>query len=367
MDSIIQEIDPDLVNSSPEEEGQGSCLWPLEDGQLDIEFVVDSISKQHGSDNPISAGLHRPLKRNDKFLGNRKKKLTEGERNVSLDKSKPLARSLKRSVKDTAEKLLLKATEGLKENPKLVRDAEAIFILQFADISYTIDLTSATPTCDCPRYKMSNRTCKHVVMTNILLGVKNNEKEKKILTSNKLYQQQRTLLDNKIVAFDGKDQTIKKNLENFRKTLEPQTSNVMKNLPVVESCNYQQFNSYNEAMQFIKNEDDTNVEVKWYATQAHDNRRLCPAIHEGEQRISKGCIVMAVDYNTVRKRMDGQYTLNRGRRHFHAREECLISIPNEMQKFTNIKNAMSCSVDVSTLQPESREQLKLALPNLKIK
>lgn len=164
---IIQDIDPDLVNSSDGEED-------LE--VFDISFVRDSIRKQHIEEVYTASGIHRPMKQRNQVSKTKDRKLTKGEKTVSFDKTKLLARSVKKSSKETAEKLLSKASSGLKENPILEQDGEAIFILRFSNRDYTVDLTTSTPTFTCPRFKQIS-SCKHIVMTLVLLGTKANEEE----------------------------------------------------------------------------------------------------------------------------------------------------------------------------------------------
>ena len=117
-------------------------------------------------------------------------------------------------------------------------------------------------------------------------------------------------------------------------------------------------------MAYIKDPKDDNVAVSWAVTQADSNRRKCPALHEGESGISKGSLVLAADYNTVIKKNDGSYTTKRTRRHFHAKDECISSVPTEMRRYTNMEPVSSCIVDASTLPKDTKEQIKRSLPNV---
>ena len=83
----------------------------------------------------------------------------------------------------------------------------------------------------------------------------------------------------------------------------------------------------------------------WAVTVADSNRRLCPAMPQGERRICKGSIVMAADYNTVHKNIHGSFTTKRARRYFHAREEWFNHIPADMKRFTNLFPVTSGFVD----------------------
>ena len=74
--------------------------------------------------------------------------------------------------------------------------------------------------------------------------------------------------------------------------------------------------------------------------------------------------MLAADYNSVIKQNDGNYTTKRTRRHFHAKDACISSVPKEMKRYTNMKPVSSCIVDTSTLPKDTKEQIKRALPNI---
>ena len=352
---IIQEIDPDLVDSSEEEEEDMEAF--------DIKYVCDSIRKEHDEEVYTKASIHRPMNQRIQVLKQKpkEKKMTTGEKTVSLDKTKVLARSVKKSPQETSDKLLSKASDGMNENPTLEKDGEAIFVLKFSNRSYVVDLTCSIPTCTCPRYKQTNSTCKHVVMTLALLGLKNNEEGKKVLTAKKFNKNQRKLVDEKIQSFNESTKTFTKKIDNFQKSLLPKTCDTIEKLPDVQQTYGIKFKTYNEAMAYIK---DDNVAATWAVTEADSNRRKCPALHEGESGISKGSLVLAADYNSVIKQNDGNYTTKRTRRHFHAKDACISSVPTEMKRYTNMKPVSSCIVDTSTLPKDTKEQIKRALPNI---
>jgi RNase adaptor protein for sRNA GlmZ degradation len=75
-------------------------------------------------------------------------------------------------------------------------------------------------------------------------------------------------------------------------------------------------------------------------------------------------LVLAADYNSVIEQNDGSYTTKRTRRHFHAKDACISSVPAEMKRYTNMKPVSSCIVDTSTLPKDTKEQIKQALPNI---
>lgn len=351
---IIQEIDPDLVNSS---EGE-------EDVEVfDMRFVCDSIRKQHIEEVYTVSGIHRPMKQKMQASKAKERKLTKGEKTVSFDKTKLLASSVKKSSRETVEKLLLKASDGLKENPILEQDGEAIFYLHFSNRDYTVDLTTSTPTCTCPRFKEIS-SCKHIVMTLVLLGIKANEEEKKLLTAKTFNRKQRNLMDQKILAFNKASKSFARNIEDFQTMLIPKMENKVKNLPELQQTNIGKFQTYNDCMNYIRDPTNDNTTASWAATVADSNRRLCPAMHEGEKRISKGSLVLAADYNTVRKTIDGSFTTQRARRYFHAKEECFNHIPAEIQRFTNLLPVSSGFVDASTLPEATKEQIRRVLPSV---
>ena len=350
---VIKDIDKDLVDSSEGEEGQEA---------FDLEFICSSIRKQAYQEVYTSAGIHRPMNplKQVRKISEKAKKLTKGKKIVSLNKTNTLARSVQQSAKETSEKLISKASDGLKECPILEKDSEATFLLIFSNRSYTVDLTTVTPTCTCPRYKATNSTCKHVVMTLVLLGMENDDN--KVLTAKKYTKHQRKLLDEKILAF--KESNMAKNRENFQLSLLPKTSKPVEKLADITQHYFQEFKSYNDAMAYIKDPNNENVAATWAVTQAADNRRKCPALHEGDKSISKGSLVLAADYTTIMMKIDGSYTSKRSRRNFHAKEECINSVPKEMKRFTNLLPASSSTVDVCTLSQDTQEQIKGSLPTL---
>jgi hypothetical protein len=350
--TIIQDIDRDLVNSSEGEEDQEA---------FDLKFICSSIRKQAYQEVYTSAGIHRPMNQLKQVPKVPKaKKLTKGTKIVSLDKTNKLARSVQQSAKETSEKLISKASDGLTENPTLEKDGEATFLLKFSNRSYSVDLTTSTPTCTCPRYRATNSTCKHVVMTLALIGMENDDN--RVLTAKKYSKHQRKLLDDKILAFN--ESNFAKNRENFQLSLLPKTSKTVEKLADFTQNYFQEFKSYNDAMAYIKDPKKENVAATWAVTQAADNRRKCPAMHEGDKSISKGSLVLAADYTIVIKKIDGSYTAKRTRRHFHAKEECINSVPKEMTRFTNLLPASSSRVDLSTLPQDTQEQIKVTLPTL---
>jgi hypothetical protein len=351
---IIQDIDPDLVNSSDGEED-------LE--VFDISFVCDSIRKQHIEEVYTASGIHRPMKQRNQVSKTKDRKLTKGEKTVSFDKTKLLARSVKKSSKETAEKILSKASSGLKENPILEQDGEAIFILRFSNRDYTVDLTTSTPTFTCPRFKQIS-SCKHIVMTLVLLGTKANEEEKNLLTAKTFNRKQRNLVDQKILSFNEASKSFPRNIENFQTSLLPKSEKEIKNLPEHQQTNIRNFKSYNDCMNYIKDPTNGNTAGHWAVTVADSNRRLCPAMHEGERRICKGSLVLAADYDTVHKTIDGSFTTKRARRYFHARVECFNHIPAEMKRFTNLLPVTSGVVDASTLPDVTKEQIRRVLPSV---
>ena len=140
-------------------------------------------------------------------------------------------------------------------------------------------------------YKATTSTCKHVVMTLVLLGMENDDN--KVLTAKKYTKHQRKLLDEKILAF--KESNLAKNRENFQLSLLPKTSKPVEKLADITQHYFQEFKSYNDAMAYIKDPNNENVAATWAVTQAADNRRKCPALHEGDKSISKGSLVLGAD------------------------------------------------------------------------
>ena len=86
-------------------------------------------------------------------------------------------------------------------------------------------------------------------------------------------------------------------------------------LPEVQQNTFQKYQTYKEAMNYIRSEEP-DIKAKWYGTQAENNRRKCPALHDGSNSIAKTSLVLAVDYNTVIKNLDGKYGCKRSRRYF---------------------------------------------------
>ena len=355
---IIQEIDPDLICSSEEEEDVEA---------FDLNYICASISKGNDQEVYTKASIHRPINQRSQVLKpkHKEKTMTTGSKTVTLKKSKVLSRSVTKSPQETSDKLLAKASNGMTENPTLEKDGEAIFVLRFSNRSYIVDLTCSIPTCTCPRYKETNATCKHVVMTLVLLGLKNTEEEKKVLTAKKFNKNQRRRVDEKIQSFhESNTKTFTEKINDFQKSFLPKTCDTIEKLPDVQQTYGLKFKTYNEAMAYIKDPNDDNVAASWAVTEADSNRRKCPALHEGESGIPKGSLVLAADYNSVIKHIDGTFTTKRTRRHFHAKEACISSVPAEIKRFTNLKPVATCLVDASTLTQETREQIKRALPNI---
>ena len=117
-------------------------------------------------------------------------------------------------------------------------------------------------------------------------------------------------------------------------------------------------------MNHIKDPTNGNTTGHWAVTVADSNRRLCPAMHQGERRICKGSLVMAADYNTVHKIIDDSFTTKRARRYFHAREEWFNHIPADMKRFTNLFPVTSGFVDARTLPDETKKQIRIVLPSV---
>jgi hypothetical protein len=171
-------------------------------------------------------------------------------------------------------------------------------------------------------------------------------------------------VDQKILSFNEASKSFPRNIENFQTSLLPKSENKIKNLPELQQTNIRNFKSYNDCMNYIKDPTNGNTAGHWAVTVADSNRRLCPAMHEGERRICKGSLVLAADYDTVHKTIDGSFTTKRARRYFHARVECFNHIPAEMKRFTNLLPVTSGVVDASTLPDVTKEQIRRVLPSV---
>ena len=276
VSELVCKIDAELVSSDEEKE----------EAEFDFDYIYNSqFMKRDEAFQSQPSGSHKPLLASKVFRQRKAGKgLTKGEKVVSLKKKGKMATSTKSSKKETRTKLLLKTWNLIEEKPKVVKDDEAIFLVQFTYRSYTVDLSS-DPNCTCPRFKSINsQPCKHIVLCLLLLGVKNDEKENKILTKFKYTEEQRKIIDEKILHFPkNSDTQFQLISENFKKTLQPNKLPVeeKKRLPDLRSTiNHGTFDNYNEGLRFIRDTQEEDILSKWSVVECENGKRRCPGNHK---------------------------------------------------------------------------------------